>query len=310
MAIELRPVITIWTDMLRELPIEEALRLCAEAGFGGVEFGVSHDRALVEAGGDVLARAARIGERARALGVAVVQMHAPMVNLCNPEETGAIDALQASVERAAALGARWLVVHPGHDPAASWSRRVDVAVRQANLQAFERLLDVAQRYDIGLAVENMTTYASKPGYPKMDIRFGQSVADLLWLVETLGSQRLGICWDTGHAHTQRIDQAAAVREMGPHLKALHLSDNDGTADSHWLPLRGSVAWGPFFQALRQVDYRGALNFEVPGELRVPLPLRRHILRLVRELADYLWCGESWLRQVEPAAVLAPSSTTN
>ncbi len=294
-----QPPVSMWTDLLRELPVEEALRWIAEAGFQATELGVNHDRALVEAGGDVLARAARLGQLARELGVPILQMHAPMVNLCSPEQPDALATLAAAVERAAALGVRWLVIHPGHDPAAGWSRRVDQAVREANLRAFEQLLNLAERHHLGLAVENMTTYASRPGYPRMDIRFGQSVADLLWLIETLGSPRLGICWDTGHANTQRIDQAAAVREMGLHLKALHLSDNDGNADSHWLPLRGSVAWPTFFQALQESGYAGTLNFELPGERRLPVPLRRHILHLTRQLADHVWSL--------PAAPAAPGT---
>lgn len=280
-------MITIWTDVLRELPVEQALEWIAAAGFDGVEFGVSHDKALVAAEGDGLARARHLGELAVRLGVPAVQMHAPMVNFCSPDEPEAVAAVAGAIRRAAALGVRWLVVHPGCDPAAGSSRKTFLAVRDANVRAFEQLLAEAERHGVGLAVENMTTYSSRPAYPKMDVRFGQSAADLLWLLEKIDSPLLGVCWDTGHANTQQIDQAVALREIGSRVKALHLNDNDGTADSHWAPLRGTVRWARVFSALRDAGYAGPLNFELSGERRFPIPLRRRVLALVRDLADHL-----------------------
>lgn len=275
-------MLSMWTDLLREVPILEALPIFAETGYDALELGCTHDRDLVSEEGDVLVRAAEIRKAADQLGIPILQMHAPMVNFCSDEEPDAFGALFASIERAAVLGVRWLVMHPGYDPAAGSSRRLDRRVREENLRVFEALLLEAERRGVGIAVENMTTYSSRPAYPKMDTRFGQSVSDLMWLIESLDHPLLGICWDTGHAHTQKIDQPTAIREIGDHLKAVHLSDNEGTADSHWAPLRGTIVWQPLATALKEICYGGLINFEVPGERRFPVAARHHVLRLIKD----------------------------
>lgn len=280
-------MLSITTDIMRGLAISETLQAIAQAGYEAVEFGRVHDKALLEAGGDVLAEAAHIGDQARALGVPALQMHAPQVNPCSADEPNAMAALESAIERAGAMGVAWLVVHPGHDVRAGSSRLIDVRVREDNLRLFERLLPIAERLGVGLAVENMTTYSGKPGYPKMDIRFGQSAADLLWLMEEIVHPGFGICWDTGHANTQKIDQPLALLEIGQHLKALHLHDNDGTADAHWAPLRGTVDWGSVYTALNQINYRGPFNFELSGERRAPVNLRVHVLNLVSGIHHHL-----------------------
>lgn len=281
-------MVTMWTGILPELPIADVLSDIAAAGFTGAEFSVNHDKALLNEASDPIARAYDIGALARDLRVPFEQMHAPMVNVCSAQQPEAEQILMASIERAAAMGVKWLVIHPGHDPAACSSRRIEQMVRETNVRVLTNLLELADQRDIGIAVENMTTYSATPAPRRMELRFGQSVGDLLWLIEKIGSPRLGVCWDTGHAQTQQIDQEIALGELGSHVKALHLSDNDGTADSHWMPLRGTILWQNVFRALRKINYCGPTNFEIVRERCFPPAQRRHVLALARELAEHLW----------------------
>ena len=53
---------------------------------------------------------------------------------------------------------------------------------------------------------------------------------------------------------------------------------------------GTVDFGEVVDALRQVDYHGLFNLEIPGERRLPLELRAAKLRYIRACYDYLMKG--------------------
>ena len=116
----------------------------------------------------------------------------------------------------------------------------------------------------------------------------KSGENLLALVESVADEHLGICLDTGHLNLHDGDQGRFVREAGGHLKALHLADNDGSSDQHLMPFGlGTVRWDELTSALHEVGYAGLANFEIPGERRCPLPVRRAKLAYLREVAAYL-----------------------
>lgn len=74
--------------------------------------------------------------------------------------------------------------------------------------------------------------------------------DLLYLVQGLQGEHVGICLDTGHQSAfSRVPLQAWIEVLGPYLRELHLHDNHGEADEH-LPLgRGIVDFEGLFRAL-------------------------------------------------------------
>ena len=70
------------------------------------------------------------------------------------------------------------------------------------------------------------------------------------------------------------------------LKALHIDDNNGTADQHRLPYRGTVDWQDVMSALAEVGYDRLFNMEIPGESGGSLEEVTEKLKRIRKL-----CGE-------------------
>lgn len=158
------------------------------------------------------------------------------------------------IEAAGICEVPWLVVHP-----ASWYDSAGYSYRMSlekETERFKRLGELAARYNVGLAIEN--TGKNKSG----DKLFGTTPEELLELLGRLGNDRLyGICWDTGHGHLHKIQQPEAIRQMGTHLKALHIHDNRGEKDEHQLPYLGYIEWESLLLALKEVGYTGDFTYE-------------------------------------------------
>ena len=95
-----------------------------------------------------------------------------------------------------------------------------------------------------------------------------------WLVEA-GQRLINLGLATsGVVRLARLgwDLAQAVRDVGPRLMALHISDNDGSEERHWLPFEGVIDWPAFCSALKEAGYDGPLMYEVAAADK-PLAMR-------------------------------------
>ena len=82
------------------------------------------------------------------------------------------------------------------------------------------------------------------------------------MVREIGSERLGICLDTGHTHVNGEDPAQAVRELKDIPLHIHIDDNNGDSDAHMIPGAGSIDYAPFVSALRDIGYQGFVSAEL------------------------------------------------
>jgi len=104
--------------------------------------------------------------------------------------------------------------------------------------------------------------------------------ELTKLCDALDHELFGLCWDTGHAMLQCLDQQAALSSLGSRLKVLHIQDNDGKSDAHILPFHGKVKWDDVVAGLQGAGYQGAWTYETHNAVRtLPDPLRDDALRL-------------------------------
>ena len=192
-----------------------------------------------------------VKEFADSLGVEWQQAHAHFYRWikASPEEkVWHEELIRRSIIGAGILEAKWLVIHPGTVYDDTWYSQAESL--KANVEAFQRYAELASKYNVGIAIENMF---EGQGYR----RFGAPVDDLLELYEQLNDpETFGICWDTGHAHLQKINQAAALRRIGRRLKALHIADNKGEKDDHIAPYFGTIEWEPILRALKEIGYEG------------------------------------------------------
>ena len=120
-----------------------------------------------------------------------------------------------------------------------------------------RLADVAERESVVYAFENMGYIAP----------LGHNATALAEHVAAVGSDRITMCFDTGHAHFTG-DMIAALRIAAPVVSYIHLHDNDRLVDDHRMPGDGTIDWPTFG---REID---RLELDVPCMIEVFYPLDR------------------------------------
>ncbi|HPD13728.1 MAG TPA: sugar phosphate isomerase/epimerase [Planctomycetota bacterium] len=263
--------LSMWTSFFIDLSPEDALRELARAGWRYAELSDEHGKALLERG-DPAAVGGAFRRFAQDSGVAVEQGHLWLtVDIAPADEATrrqTVAALRRWLDLYLALQIPAAVIHPGG------AGLVDPAARlEAQVRTLDELAAHVRGSGLVLCVENCSS--------------GDALRPLL---AATPPDAVGVCLDTGHLNLTAESQAAFIRACGPRLRALHLAENDKSGDQHNLPYArgGSVPWGEVAEALAQASYQGLLNFEVPGENRCPLPVRRLKLAYLQHFAGWIF----------------------
>lgn len=235
-----------------------AFELAAELGYDGVEVMVWADAVSQ----DVSA----LRRWSRRTGVPVLSIHSPSLLITqriwspDPEVR-----LRMSVDAAAELGARTVVVHPPF----RWQRRYG--------DAFGDLVDeLEESSGIEIAVENMfkvrppggsknsRVSAFRPSIDPTDVGFRHYTLDL------------------SHAAAARMDALALAQRMGEGLSHLHLADGTGLPkDEHLVPGRGGQPCAEILEKLVSSGFGGQIVLEINTRHAVTGAQR------VRDLAEAL-----------------------
>jgi sugar phosphate isomerase/epimerase len=191
----------------------------------------------------------------REAGLEIFQAHGPW--RYPPQDATAEDRaerfekMSRAVRGAAYLGSPYLVIHPLM-PFGSHSDREPDAQWEINLEFMSRLAEVGREYGVTVCFENMP-FRELPLSP---------VSEILRMVKAVNSDFFGVCLDTGHCAVLGHSPADGVRLVGKkHLKALHVHDNGGERDSHWLPGTGVIDWSDFSASLKEIGFEGAVSIE-------------------------------------------------
>jgi len=138
-------------------------------------------------------------------------------------------------------------------------------------------LDWAERLGVGLLVENNVCSHALRGKLLL-----QTAEEFLALFDVMRSPHLGILLDTGHlnvtAHTLGFDRMTFVDQTTAYVRAIHIHDNDGTADTHQPVQPGSWVLG----VLRRPEFAG-LPIVVEAKFDSVIELRRHVHWLWEQL---------------------------
>lgn len=115
------------------------------------------------------------------------------------------------------------------------------------LDRVKGLVELAEKKGVNIALENLR----KPEYQE-------------FVFSNIQSSRLGFCYDSGHEnyYTKGTD---LLTQYGSKLIALHLHDNDGTADQHQIPGEGNIDWNIINRKIKATGYEGAIALEVTNE---------------------------------------------
>lgn len=81
------------------------------------------------------------------------------------------------------------------------------------------------------------------------------------LLEEIPEDTFGFCFDFSHDWLCSKHRLALLKEHGSRLFTVHMADNDGVDDRHWLPGEGVMDWELMCNALPPA-YTGCLSLEV------------------------------------------------
>lgn len=278
----------------RSMPMESAMRLLHDASFEGIDFPFSVYSAddaqpLCQENWRQWAREVR--RLSEELQLPLVQAHAtwrqPLADDLHYDPPH--DVYFRTLEACRITGCKQLIFHPLRQNARVDSESMRSRIHERNVRWFCALLSAAEENDVYINIENTfdSHHAQQPGdkpYPYV------TAADILALVRDIGSSRVRVCIDTGHANIAAQDIPAILRACRADLATVHLNDNYGLIspvyeDLHLFPGYGRIDWCAVLSALQEVGFDGAFNIEPIAELRrVPNSVR---LIQLRAAADTL-----------------------
>jgi protein FrlC len=234
-------------------PLQEAIRRLHRYGYQGIEVwggrphAYRHD--LKDEMDEILALLQRLDMEVS--NFVPAQFRYPSI-LCSLNETVRSDSvayLQDAIDNAVRLGAPHVSLCPGMT---LWGEDLEEGWAQLRKSLIE-LSDYASGKDVALLIEPAHRYEST---------LILTVEDGLRMIEEIGSDRLGILFDTGHANVNGEDLAEAVIQCKDVPLHVHIDDNDGNSDAHLIPGDGSIDFAPFVQALREIGYQGFVSAEL------------------------------------------------
>jgi sugar phosphate isomerase/epimerase len=181
-----------------------------------------------------------------------VTFHAPFMDL----RPGAIDPQirRVTVERLRQAFdlipwflPRTIVCHPSFDERYYVSTGGEEQWLENSLATWRQLLDALGEAETVIALENVYERNPRP---------------LRRLLDTLASQRIRFCFDTGHANVFGSATVAEwVDSLGDYLGEIHLHDNHGTADEHLPVGEGTFPFRELMRLLSQRNLTPILTLE-------------------------------------------------
>lgn len=267
--------LSVWSSYYVEKTPEDAIKEFVSHGYRYCELSDEHALKLIERG--VASSVGRAyGEFAKSIGMNLLQGHLFLnAKICKPEDR---DVLKRQFDLFDAIGVKNAVLHCDNFTRLGDSVSVEYK-REENTKGLSELVSYIKDTDMVICLENL-----RPP------RFTQSADDLMYFIDLLGNDNLGICLDTGHLNLSPYNnQTEFIKRAGKNIKALHLADNDGLGvDQHLMPYgRGIVDMETVIREMKKIGYEGLYNLEIPGERHAPDEVLGYKLDYIKRVFDYL-----------------------
>ena len=229
---------------------EDHLRLIRDAGFQLLEIFAApghfewQDR-------DYVGYMAKV---VRDLGMDVYSLHAPwapgqdIAAVELSQRQASIEAVLRAVDTLVAMEGQVLVLHPGATPSDIMSSAQQLALSRESIAA---VAAYCASQGVIVALENPPPYELAGATVEMQALYRHFAPN----------PTLQACFDTGHAHITP-EGVMSIMEIPKDILLVHLSDNAGESDDHLMPGSGTIAWGEFFNLLRQRDFDACLMLEL------------------------------------------------
>ena len=271
--------LSIWSSYYIDLSPEEAVDRFCKNGIFCSELSDEHGLQLLSRSEDVIKTGTEFASFLKSRKFEMSQGHLWLrIKLC-ADETALVN-LYRWIDLYEAIGIKNMVLHCDNLVGTTLSRQEKI---EQNIEKLRLLADYIKEKNITVCLENLRPH----GPQDMDL-IDKTAGDLLYIIERVGSPRFGICLDTGHLNLTVKNQREFILKAGKQLKALHIADNEGMTDQHMMPFgKGKVNFVEVVQALREIEYEGVFNLEIPGERKIPLELRDAKIAYIQACYHYL-----------------------
>ena len=216
-------------------------------------------------------------------GLEIHQMHGPWrwpPKDYSPEDRAdRMSRFKASIEGCAILGCENWVIHNimpfGHEDLKQDKGNETWGM---NLEFFTELAKTAHKFGVTICVENMPMPNFSIATPSDTVRF----------IKAMNDGCFKMCYDVGHAAViPGVDPVQTVYEIKDYLRAVHIHDNLGKVDQHFIPFFGAVDWEGIGKALRDIDFKGTFSLEVEAPAKLPDPYFEEQFKLICKIADHI-----------------------
>jgi sugar phosphate isomerase/epimerase len=175
----------------------------------------------------------------------------PKVNLCSnkPEIMENSDlCLKEAIKYAQELNAQYIIIHP--DALKDVPKQEALNILESHIRNNLGLLDKSQK----ILIENMPGEEFALSTPSEFIEFLKRF-----------DGRVAACWDVGHEiHRFREQNFEFPKLLKEKIKEIHLSGVVNFCD-HYPLTKGDLNLHEFAENLREIDYKGAVIFEMPSK---------------------------------------------
>lgn len=218
-------------------------------------------------------------------GIFGAQAHAPFPLFCRSDAEYS-EFLMETMEKCLAICQYLKIPAIVAHPCTYLDKEEEKAI---NLAMYRRMMQFAGKYDVKICLENMWV-------KRCDHMMAGACAtaeETVWYIDQLnaeaGGDMFGYCFDLGHANLCNMNVREFVRTLGNRLTCLHLHDNDAVNDQHYAPMtQRKTDWDGLIAGLRDINYRGAVNFETFGALtNYPAELRPLMLKYIAGVGEYI-----------------------
>jgi len=238
---------------MKTLPLDVALRTCAEIGYSHVELALNPGYPTEPRVFNADARKATVDQLA-ALKLALPCL---MINLSLTADDKAHAAALALIAEAGQMAHELVPASPplletvlGGKPATWEAQKAGMAERLHDWAAAaeKAKIQIAVKAHVGSAVN--------------------SPERLLWLMDQVKSPSIVAAYDYSHFELQGIDMEESMAALLPRTKFIHVKDSKGEAGKFQflLPGQGRTDYGKYFALLRKFNYTGPVCVEVSGQI--------------------------------------------
>jgi len=258
---------------------EWLLAALSDAGFSGID--MEYNDSFFEGDG-YEKNAEKLVELLDKYNLKCVQVHFPVYNIFESSEVKdekKEQDIKDAIRAMPLLGAKWGALHPMS--ASNFGFNVNRAMED-NIERIKTYLEVASKYDVGIALENLAVFPDCPQYNF----FTSDYRDHCEIVDRINSENFGICWDFGHSNLMKYDHKQALKYIGDRIKIVHIHDNIGLCDMHSCPGTGRIKWEELMPVLKENGFKGPLTLEVAHSYP-HMAIKKDYLNMCGKMADVL-----------------------